>query len=324
MRHIQPKFKSRLESAFISTLADNSQSNGVRKEKDTVKSKKNLPQLKQRLIRVDSDLWNNLSQNDESTAAPPKPSSFLQNSFKFVQQLFRTQSTNKVKTSVEAANTYKASPTSRRLRRRSNSLIPLNKDPTNKVQQRVTTPACSSVSVSASPVNTLVQSNGENAFLTLNWEEFAHIRSVQTKALLENLDHTLEIKANVEKRKICFLCLTTRFTTSIHGVECELCNRTVCSECSFKSSIRAKQIENIPIAFLLPQVHEKRDNIKKQQWATNIMYPTSRYDVHHSPNSTPKTSRSNKENRWQTRNGPFMTICNDCHLVVAASSEYTR
>lgn len=326
LRHIQPKFKSRLES---STLVDNSQAVGMRKGQETIKPKKTLPQLKQRLIRVDSELWNNLSQNAEPKA-PPKQSTFLQNSFKFVRQLFRTQSTNKVKTSVEAANTYKASPTSRRLRRRSNSLIPLNKDSINKVQTRMATPVCSSISVSTSPVNSLVHTQDENGFLTLNWEEFAHIRSVQTKALLENLDHVLEIKANVEKRKICFLCLTTRFTTSIHGIECELCNRTVCSKCSFKSCIRAKKIENIPIAFLSPQAHDKHDDIQQQQWPSmamrinDIMYPTSRNNAHHSPNSTPKSSRSNKENKWQTRNGRLTTICNDCHLVVAASSEYTR
>lgn len=70
--------------------------------------------------------------------------------------------------------------------------------------------------------------------LALSLEEIIHIRSVITKAELESLDVGAQIKENVEKRKICFLCLRTRFTFFVWGAQCKLCDRTVCSKCCSK------------------------------------------------------------------------------------------
>lgn len=71
--------------------------------------------------------------------------------------------------------------------------------------------------------------------LALTLEEIVHIRSVMTKAELEGLPVGVRIKEDVERRKVCFLCLRTRFTIfGQWGVQCKLCHRTVCTKCHSK------------------------------------------------------------------------------------------
>lgn len=73
--------------------------------------------------------------------------------------------------------------------------------------------------------------------LSLTLEEIVHIRSVMTKAELEGLPVGVRIKEDVERRKVCFLCLRTRFSIfGPWGVQCKLCQRTVCSKCYTKVS----------------------------------------------------------------------------------------
>lgn len=74
--------------------------------------------------------------------------------------------------------------------------------------------------------------------LALTLEEIVHIRSVMTKAELEGLPVGVQVKEDVERRKVCFLCLRTRFTfLGQWGVQCKLCKRTVCSKCHSKVSL---------------------------------------------------------------------------------------
>lgn len=70
--------------------------------------------------------------------------------------------------------------------------------------------------------------------LALTLEEIVHIRSVITKAELEGLPVGVRVKEEVERKKICFLCLRTRFRLFQWGVQCKLCKRTVCSKCCSK------------------------------------------------------------------------------------------
>lgn len=71
--------------------------------------------------------------------------------------------------------------------------------------------------------------------LALTLEEIVHIRSVMTKAELEGLPVGVRIKEDVERRKVCFLCLRTRFSIfGQWGVQCKLCHRTVCTKCHSK------------------------------------------------------------------------------------------
>lgn len=81
--------------------------------------------------------------------------------------------------------------------------------------------------------------------LALTLEEIVHIRSVMTKAELEGLPVGIRVKEDVERRKVCFLCLRTRFTIfGQWGVKCKLCQRTVCSKCYSKVETKPKSKMN--------------------------------------------------------------------------------
>lgn len=116
--------------------------------------------------------------------------------------------------------------------------------------------------------------------LSLTLEEIIHIRSVMTKAELEGLPVGVKVKEEVERRKLCFLCLRTRFTLfGQRGVNCKLCDRTVCTKCFSKVSFCKKiylifliftiflslsnllqmrvpreQFRNVPVALLSPSL----------------------------------------------------------------------
>lgn len=72
--------------------------------------------------------------------------------------------------------------------------------------------------------------------LALTLDEIVHIRSVMTKAELEGMPVDNQIKEDVERRRVCFLCMRTRFNWITWGVQCKLCARTVCSKCHTKVS----------------------------------------------------------------------------------------
>ncbi|CAD7079614.1 unnamed protein product [Hermetia illucens] len=91
--------------------------------------------------------------------------------------------------------------------------------------------------------------------LSLTLEEIVHIRSVMTKAELEGLPVGVRIKEDVERRKVCFLCLRTRFSIfGPWGVQCKLCQRTVCSKCYTKMRIPTEHFRNVPVVLLSPSL----------------------------------------------------------------------
>lgn len=91
--------------------------------------------------------------------------------------------------------------------------------------------------------------------LSLTLEEIVHIRSVITKAELESLPVGIHIKEDVEKRKLCFLCLRTKFgILSSRGVPCKLCQRTVCAKCYTKMRIPTEHFSNVPVQLLSPSL----------------------------------------------------------------------
>lgn len=94
-----------------------------------------------------------------------------------------------------------------------------------------------------------------NDRLSLTLEEIVHIRSVMTKAELESLPVEVRIKEDVEKRKVCFLCLRTRFSIfSQRGIPCKLCQRTVCAKCYSKMRIPTEHFRNVPVILLSPSL----------------------------------------------------------------------
>lgn len=89
--------------------------------------------------------------------------------------------------------------------------------------------------------------------LALTLEEIVHIRSVMTKAELEGLPVGIRVKEDVERRKVCFLCLRTRFTIfGQWGVKCKLCQRTVCSKCYSKVRAKIHVVMGANVTILFP------------------------------------------------------------------------
>lgn len=64
----------------------------------------------------------------------------------------------------------------------------------------------------------------------------------------------VHIKEDVEKRKVCFLCLRTRFTLFARGILCKLCQRTVCNKCNQKMRIPTEHFRNVPVVLLSPSL----------------------------------------------------------------------
>lgn len=91
--------------------------------------------------------------------------------------------------------------------------------------------------------------------LSLTLEEIVHIRSVLTKAELEALPVEGRVRGDVENRKVCFLCLKTRFGIfGPWGQRCIICKRTVCFRCYSKMNIPMEQFAGVPVALLSPSI----------------------------------------------------------------------
>ncbi|KAL0112020.1 hypothetical protein PUN28_013326 [Cardiocondyla obscurior] len=110
--------------------------------------------------------------------------------------------------------------------------------------------------------------------LSLTLDEIVHIRSVLTKAELESLPVEGRVKEDVEKRRVCFLCLKTRFgLLGPWGQRCRLCKRTVCVKCYSKMRIPTEQFARIPVVLLSPGLllspTEGDNEDSKNSWLRN-------------------------------------------------------
>ncbi|KAJ8983781.1 hypothetical protein NQ317_000341 [Molorchus minor] len=91
--------------------------------------------------------------------------------------------------------------------------------------------------------------------LSLTLSEIVHIRTVLTKAELEALPVEGRVRHDVEARKVCFLCLKTRFGIfGPWGTRCTLCKRTVCSKCCSKMNIPMEHFSSVPVVLLSPSI----------------------------------------------------------------------
>ncbi|XP_016942458.3 protein spire isoform X7 [Drosophila suzukii] len=91
--------------------------------------------------------------------------------------------------------------------------------------------------------------------LSVTLAEIVHIRSVMTKAELEGLPMDVRVKEDVEKRRVCFLCLRTRFSFfGPWGIQCKLCQRTVCAKCYTKMRIPSEHFRNVPLVLISPSL----------------------------------------------------------------------
>ncbi|XP_060518930.1 protein spire [Cylas formicarius] len=91
--------------------------------------------------------------------------------------------------------------------------------------------------------------------LSLTLSEIVHIRTVLTKAELEALPIEGRVRHDVESRKVCFLCLKTRFGIfGPWGQRCTLCKRTVCTRCYSKMNIPMEHFNSVPVVLLSPSI----------------------------------------------------------------------
>merc|ERR550519_653740 len=103
--------------------------------------------------------------------------------------------------------------------------------------------------------------------LNLNLEEVAHIRSVLTKAELEGLPLDGNVKDNVQKGRICFLCMKTKFGIFSRGTKCDMCKQIICSKCQTKMRIPVEQFSATPVFTLSPtndhNANQTKDKLAK-------------------------------------------------------------
>lgn len=102
--------------------------------------------------------------------------------------------------------------------------------------------------------------------LNLNLEEVAHIRSVLTKAELEGLPLDGNVKDNVLKGRICFLCMKTKFGIFSRGTKCDMCKQIICSKCQTKMRIPMEQFSATPV-FTLSPINDYNANQTKDKLA---------------------------------------------------------
>ncbi|XP_041979660.1 protein spire isoform X2 [Aricia agestis] len=108
--------------------------------------------------------------------------------------------------------------------------------------------------------------------LSLTLEEIVHIRSVLTKAELEVLPVEGRVKEDVEKRRVCFLCLKTRFGIfGPWGQKCKLCKKTVCQKCCSKMRIPTEHFAHVPVVLLSPSLLPSPDDEQNSTFPRSLM-----------------------------------------------------
>lgn len=119
--------------------------------------------------------------------------------------------------------------------------------------------------------------------LSLTLEEIVHIRTVLTAAEIEALPAEASVRANVEARKVCFLCLKTKFSVfGPWGHRCILCQCTVCNKCSGRMRIPMEHFASVPVVLLSPNIMATPDG----DLADNEFFPSAA-SAHNSGRSTP-------------------------------------
>ncbi|XP_048485369.1 protein spire isoform X2 [Plutella xylostella] len=130
--------------------------------------------------------------------------------------------------------------------------------------------------------------------LSLTLEEIVHIRSVLTKAELEVLPVEGRVKEDVEKRRVCFLCLKTRFGIfGPWGQKCKLCKKTVCQKCCSKMRIPTEHFAHVPVVLLspslLPSPEEEAHSTFPRSLMSRLVAPDHTSLVENSVGSAPNS-----------------------------------
>jgi len=179
--------------------------------------------------------------------------------------MFETQTSTISNVSVESSSS-------------SGSVTPTSQHSTPKFRQRSPSPALDESSLAQMQerlhAEFLQSEHWATALQTLDLtlDEVIHIRTVLTKAELEGLPLDGSLKDDVEKGKVCFLCMKTRFGFFSRGCKCELCSRQVCAKCSTKMRIPLEHFTSTPVFSLSPaQVQPLSDSIRTR--VSNMLSP---------------------------------------------------
>ena len=145
----------------------------------------------------------------------------------------------------------------------------INKNTTTSIQKTVCSkttnprnnPASKQV-VNNTPADTGVKSKYSDWIknlhtLDLSLAEVAHIRSVLTRAELEEMDLAPDRRREYERGRVCFLCGVTRFGLFTWAVQCGLCRRYVCSTCCGKISLPSDKLQDILVCSLTTQLSKE-------------------------------------------------------------------
>jgi spire-like protein len=166
----------------------------------------------------------------------------------------------------------------------------------------------------------------QNDRLSLTLEEIVHIRSVITKAELESLPMGIQIKEDVEKRKLCFLCLRTKFgILGPRGVPCKLCQRTVCAKCYTKMRIPTEHFSNVPVQLLSPSRQNSpsisnapspsHHNGMDESFPRSLMERLLRTDVDRKTRNTVGSAPSSPKNQRSTSSTPGSSQQNSLTII---------
>ncbi|XP_045472699.1 protein spire [Harmonia axyridis] len=171
--------------------------------------------------------------------------------------------------------------------------------------------------------------------LSLTLSEIVHIRSVLTKAELDALPSEGRIRHDVEARKVCFLCLKTRFGIfGPWGQRCTLCKRTICSKCYSKMNIPMEYFSTVPVVLLSPSIMATPEDELNNSFTRSLVIKMKEAEGILNKDS-PSTSVSNEENKEsgmfeaksttasraarvmsKLKTGNQMVVCHDCKRMV--------
>ncbi|XP_028175606.1 protein spire [Ostrinia furnacalis] len=144
--------------------------------------------------------------------------------------------------------------------------------------------------------------------LSLTLEEIVHIRSVLTKAELEVLPVEGRVKEDVEKRRVCFLCLKTRFGIfGPWGQKCKLCKKTVCQKCCSKMRIPTEHFAHVPVVLLSPSLlpsPEDEHSSFPRSLMSRLVSPEHTSMVENSVGSAPNSPSSARRHASHAHSAP--------------------
>jgi spire-like protein len=179
--------------------------------------------------------------------------------------------------------------------------------------------------------------------LSLTLSEIVHIRAVLTKAELEALPVEGRVRHDVEARKVCFLCLKTRFGIfGPWGQRCTLCKRTVCTKCCCKMNIPMEHFSSVPVVLLSPSIMCSPEDEGRESFPNSLVNKIMDPDVPTSADHSPEMSRPGSSMESSTISDPGslgkfrakatsagraarvvdkfkasqMVVCHDCKLMV--------